>query len=75
MPEPLRKYLPGAPEFVPFTREAPAKEAAAPKTKAKAEKGAKSKAGAGPHGVVQAATKAASAATDHLADKLKDTKV
>ena len=23
MPEPLRKYLPGAPEFIPFTKELP----------------------------------------------------
>lgn len=23
MPEPLRKYMPGAPEFIPFTKELP----------------------------------------------------
>jgi seryl-tRNA synthetase len=37
IPEPLRKYLPGAPEFIPFTKEVP-------KGKGKADATAKPKA-------------------------------
>lgn len=35
VPEPLRKYLPGAPEFIPFTKELP-KDTTSQKTKGKA---------------------------------------
>jgi seryl-tRNA synthetase len=37
VPEPLRKYLPGAPEFIPFTKELP-KDSTSQKVKGKAEK-------------------------------------
>ncbi|KFY76185.1 hypothetical protein V498_09739 [Pseudogymnoascus sp. VKM F-4517 (FW-2822)] len=40
VPEPLRKYLPGAPEFIPFTKELP-KDSTSQKAKAKAEKSGK----------------------------------
>ncbi len=40
MPEPLRKYLPGAPEFIPFTRALP-KDSTSQKVKGKAEKAPK----------------------------------
>lgn len=40
MPEPLRKYLPGAPEFIPFTKELP-KDSTSQKVKGKAEKAPK----------------------------------
>jgi len=43
VPEPLRKYLPGAPEFIPFAKEAP-KEAVAQKASAKAAANATAKA-------------------------------
>jgi seryl-tRNA synthetase len=37
VPEPLRKYLPGAPAFIPFTKELP-KDSTSQKAKAKTEK-------------------------------------
>ena len=40
MPEPLRKYLPGAPEFIPFTKELP-KDSTSQKVKGKVEKAPK----------------------------------
>lgn len=42
MPEPLRKYLPGAPEFIPFSKELP-KDSTSQKAKggSKGEKAAK----------------------------------
>ncbi|KAK0392163.1 hypothetical protein NLU13_1661 [Sarocladium strictum] len=40
VPEPLRKYLPGAPEFIPFSKELP-KETTSQKTLPKREKSAK----------------------------------
>lgn len=40
MPEPLRKYLPGAPEFIPFTKELP-KVSTSQRAKGKAEKAPK----------------------------------
>ncbi|KAF2452322.1 seryl-tRNA synthetase [Lineolata rhizophorae] len=43
VPEPLRKYIPGAPEFLPFTKELP-KDSTSQKAKGKAE-GAKAKVG------------------------------
>lgn len=35
IPEPLRKYLPGAPDFIPFSRELPKETTAQKKTKEK----------------------------------------
>ena len=37
MPEPLRKYIPGAPEFLPFTKELP-KDSTSQKVKGKGNK-------------------------------------
>jgi seryl-tRNA synthetase len=42
VPEPLRKYLPGAPEFIPFSKELP-KDTTSQKAKQKAPKEAKAK--------------------------------
>lgn len=43
MPEPLRKYLPGAPDFIPFSKDLP-KDSTSQKAKgAKAEKTVKEK--------------------------------
>ncbi|RDW70226.1 seryl-tRNA synthetase [Coleophoma crateriformis] len=42
VPEPLRKYIPGAPEFLPFTKELP-KDSTSQKAKGKAEKAVKPK--------------------------------
>ena len=42
MPEPLRKYLPGAPEFIPFTKELP-KDTTSQKAKGKVDKAPKPK--------------------------------
>lgn len=42
VPEVLRKYLPGAPEFIPFIKELP-KDSTSQKAKGKADKGAKEK--------------------------------
>jgi seryl-tRNA synthetase len=42
VPEPLRKYLPGAPEFIPFTKELP-KETTSQKAKGKVENAPKPK--------------------------------
>ncbi|EFX01289.1 seryl-tRNA synthetase [Grosmannia clavigera kw1407] len=67
IPEPLRKYLPGAPDFLPFTKELP-KDSTSQKAKAKSDKGgAKQK--------VAAAAGAASDAVNKAADKLKDVTV
>lgn len=62
VPEPLRKYLPGAPEFIPFAKELP-KDSTSQKAKAKADKGAKQKAAA------------AGAAVAEVGEKLKNTVV
>lgn len=62
VPEPLRKYLPGAPEFIPFTKELP-KDTASQKAKGKAEKAPKPK-----------ATPMGGGATE-VGEKLKDLKV
>lgn len=62
VPEPLRKYLPGAPEFIAFTKDLP-KDSTSQKAKGKAEKVAKPKA---------AATGSAAA---EAGEKLKDLKV
>lgn len=61
MPEPLRKYLPGAPEFIPFSKELP-KDTTSQKAKGKAEKGAK-------------ASAETVGNTEQAAEKLKDLKV
>ncbi|KAH8908776.1 seryl-tRNA synthetase-like protein [Coniochaeta sp. PMI_546] len=62
IPEPLRKFLPGAPDFIPFTKELP-KGSTSQKVKAKAENAAKTKV-AKPGDT-----------PDQVADKLKETKV
>ncbi|XXH00255.1 hypothetical protein Hte_006597 [Hypoxylon texense] len=59
VPEPLRKYIPGAPDFIPFTKELP-KDTTSSKAKAKAEKGVKQK------------VAAAGAAVADAGEKLKD---
>ncbi|KAI1138947.1 seryl-tRNA synthetase [Hypoxylon sp. FL0543] len=59
VPEPLRKYIPGAPDFIPFTKELP-KDTTSAKAKAKADKGAKQK------------VAAAGAAVKEAGEKLKD---
>lgn len=59
VPEPLRKYLPGAPDFIPFTKELP-KNTTSQKAKAKGEKPAK------------AAAKTVAAAVEDVADKVKN---
>ncbi|KFX90227.1 hypothetical protein V490_06580 [Pseudogymnoascus sp. VKM F-3557] len=58
VPEPLRKYLPGAPEFIPFTKELP-KDSTSQKAKAKAEKSNK---------VANAVAGGAAAVTEKLKD-------
>ncbi|CAN8095725.1 unnamed protein product [Discula destructiva] len=66
IPEPLRKYLPGAPDFIPFSKELPKETTSQKKTK---EKATKPKA---------AAKTVAGAATDkvaEVADKLKEATV
>lgn len=68
MPEPLRKYLPGAPEFIPFTKELP-KDTTSQKQKAKENKAPKAK---------EAAKTTAGVAADavsKVADKLKEATV
>lgn len=67
VPEPLRKYLPGAPEFIPFTKDLP-KDTTSQKVKGKVEKAPKPK-------VAPVGSGAAAAATGDAADKLKDLKV
>lgn len=62
IPEPLRKYLPGAPEFIPFTKELP-KGTTSQKVKAKADNAPKTKV-AKPGDT-----------PDQVAEKLKETKV
>ncbi len=42
VPEPLRKYLPGAPEFIPFSKDLP-KDTTSQKAKGKVEKAPKPK--------------------------------
>lgn len=66
IPEPLRKYLPGAPDFIPFTKELP-QNTTSQKAKGKADKGAKPK--------VAAAVDAAASAVEQAAEKLKQTTV
>jgi len=61
VPEPLRKYLPGAPEFIPFSKEL-SKDTTSQKAKGKVEKAAKPKI-------------APVRSTDEAADKIKDLKV
>jgi len=55
VPEVLRKFLPGAPEFIPFVKEPP-KEPAAPEPKGKKGKGGAKGAAAAAAGAVEAAT-------------------
>ncbi|KAF4634658.1 hypothetical protein G7Y89_g3447 [Cudoniella acicularis] len=66
VPEPLRKYLPGAPEFIPFTKDLP-KDSTSQKAKGKAEKAPKPKAAPVAAPVAGGATEAT--------DKLNDLKV
>ncbi|CAK7217846.1 Cytosolic seryl-tRNA synthetase [Sporothrix bragantina] len=60
IPEPLRKYLPGAPDFLPFTKELP-KDSTSQKKAKSAEKGAKPKVAAAAGAVAAEVTKAADA--------------
>jgi len=63
VPEPLRKYLPGSPEFIPFTKELP-KDTTSQKAKGKVEKA--------PKPLVAPVGGGATEATDKLKDlKLK----
>lgn len=63
IPEPLRKYIPGAPDFLPFTKELP-KDSTSQKAKAKAPKAAAPKAAA-----------AVGDAVGKVAEKLKEATV
>ena len=56
VPEPLRKYLPGAPEFLPFTKELP-KDTTSQKAKGKVEKAPKPKVAPIGGGATEAADK------------------
>ncbi|KAI0167055.1 seryl-tRNA synthetase [Hypoxylon sp. FL1284] len=56
VPEPLRKYIPGTPDFIPFSKELP-KDTTSAKAKAKAEKGAKQKVAAAGAAVAEAGEK------------------
>jgi len=69
VPEPLRKYLPGAPEFIPYTKELP-KETAAKKT-AKEKNVAKTKPAEAKQKVVEAGQAAAAAVSD-AAERVKN---
>ncbi|CAK7240471.1 MAG: Cytosolic seryl-tRNA synthetase [Sporothrix thermara] len=60
IPEPLRKYLPGAPDFLPFTKELP-KDSTSQKKAKGADKGAKPKVAAAAGAVAAEVTKAADA--------------
>jgi seryl-tRNA synthetase len=62
VPEPLRKYLPGAPEFIPFTKELP-KDTTSQKAKGKVDKAPKPKVAPVGGGATEAV------------DKLKDLKI
>lgn len=67
VPEPLRKYLPGAPDFIPFTKELPKDTTSAKKTKEnnkapKVKEAAKTVAGAAADTVAQVADKLKEAA-------------
>ncbi|ROW15536.1 hypothetical protein VPNG_02318 [Cytospora leucostoma] len=69
VPEPLRKYLPGAPDFIPYTKELP-KDTTSVKQKAK-DKKAPSK----PKEAAKEAAGAAAGAVEKVAEKLKDVSV
>ncbi|KAI2608336.1 seryl-tRNA synthetase [Hypoxylon fragiforme] len=56
VPEPLRKYIPGAPDFIPFTKELP-KDTTSAKAKGKGDKGVKQKAAAAGAAVAEAGEK------------------
>ncbi|KAL3425625.1 seryl-tRNA synthetase [Phlyctema vagabunda] len=62
VPEPLRKYLPGAPEFIPFTKDLP-KDSTSQRVKGKVEKAPKPKVAAVGEGATE------------VGEKLKDLKV
>jgi seryl-tRNA synthetase len=62
VPEVLRRYLPGAPEFIPFSKELP-KNTTSQKVKAKSDKAPKTK------------LAAPGATPEQVAEKLKETKV
>lgn len=61
VPEPLRKYLPGAPDFIPFTKELPKDTTSAKKMKEnkapKPKEAAKTVAGAAADTVAQVSEK------------------
>ncbi|CAK7266051.1 Cytosolic seryl-tRNA synthetase [Sporothrix epigloea] len=60
IPEPLRKYLPGAPDFLPFTKELP-KDSTSQKKAKSADKGVKPKVAAAAGAVTAEVSKAADA--------------
>lgn len=64
IPEPLRRYLPGQPDFLPFTKELPKESIAEKKGKEKQQKNK-------PKTVVAAAA----GAVEEAAEKLKDVTV
>ena len=64
IPEPLRKYLPGAPDFLPFTKEVPKEKVANNKGKVDKTAGAKPK--------VAAAANTAADAVGKVREKLKN---
>ncbi|KAK7708489.1 Cytosolic seryl-tRNA synthetase [Diaporthe eres] len=68
VPEPLRKYMPGAPEFIPFTKELP-KDSTSQKQKAKENKASK------PKDAAKGAAGAAAGAVEKVAEKLKEASV
>lgn len=68
MPEPLRKYLPGAPDFIPFTKELP-KDTTSQKQKTKESKASK------PKEAAKTAAGTAADAVSKVADKLKEAAV
>lgn len=69
IPEPLRKYLPGAPDFIPFSKELPKETTNQKKTKEK--NAAKAKEAAAPKSVAGAAVDKVA----EIADKLKEAAV
>ncbi|KAJ0117649.1 seryl-trna synthetase [Diaporthe amygdali] len=68
VPEPLRKYMPGAPEFIPFTKELP-KDSTSQKQKSKDNKGSK------PKEAAKGAAETAANAVEKVAEKLKEASV
>ncbi|KAH7033335.1 uncharacterized protein B0I36DRAFT_321235 [Microdochium trichocladiopsis] len=72
VPEPLRKYLPGAPEFIPFSKELPKETVAKKGVKDKNAAKAKPAEGAPVKQKVVEAGQAAAAAVSDAAEKVKN---